>query len=159
MYLSFTCFRDAVMIALANCMTSVFIGMVIFSVLGFLANEMGVEIKDVAASGSGLAFVVYPAALSIMPVPQLWSVLFFVMLLTLGFGSQVGLFFFPSYPLPPFFFLFSNCSFSFLKMFCLSSYFLRFCSFLTNLVHSSIDIIDKHSTLCGQLNIIRQLIS
>lgn len=82
------CMRDAFMIAVANCTTSVFIGMVIFSVLGFLANEMGVEISEVATSGSGLAFVVYPAALSIMPIPQLWSVLFFFMLITLGFGSQ-----------------------------------------------------------------------
>lgn len=85
----FIYFRDAFMIAFANCMTSVFIGMVIFSVLGFLAKEMGVGINEVATSGSGLAFVVYPAALSIMPIPQLWSVLFFFMLITLGFGSQV----------------------------------------------------------------------
>ncbi|KAK8399291.1 hypothetical protein O3P69_003422 [Scylla paramamosain] len=50
---------------------------------------MGVEVNEVAASGSGLAFVVYPAAISLMPVPQLWSVLFFLMLITIGFGSQV----------------------------------------------------------------------
>lgn len=86
------------MIAVANCMTSIFIGMVIFTVLGFLANEMGVEISEVATSGSGLAFIVYPAALSIMPVPQLWSLLFFCMLITLGFGSQVS--FQPPFPSP-----------------------------------------------------------
>lgn len=88
-FFSFIRFRDAFTIAFANCSTSVFIGLVIFTVLGFLANEMGVEINEVATSGSGLAFVVYPAALSIMPVPQLWSVLFFLMLITIGFGSQV----------------------------------------------------------------------
>ncbi|XP_063876130.1 sodium- and chloride-dependent glycine transporter 1-like isoform X2 [Scylla paramamosain] len=82
------CMRDAFAVALGNCSTSVFIGLVIFSVLGFLANEMGVEVNEVAASGSGLAFVVYPAAISLMPVPQLWSVLFFLMLITIGFGSQ-----------------------------------------------------------------------
>ena len=81
--------RNAFTIAIANCSTSIFIGLVIFTVLGFLANEMGVEISEVAASGSGLAFVVYPAAISLMPVPQLWSVLFFLMLITIGFGSQV----------------------------------------------------------------------
>ena len=81
--------RDAFVVTLANCSTSVIFGMVIFSVLGFLANEMGVEVREVAASGSGLAFVVYPAALSLMPFPQLWSVLFFLMLISVGFGTQV----------------------------------------------------------------------
>ncbi|KAG7165567.1 Sodium- and chloride-dependent glycine transporter 1-like 3 [Homarus americanus] len=82
------CMRDAVIISFSNCTTSVFIGLTTFSVLGFLAKELGVEIEDVVTSGSGLAFVVYPAALSLMPLPQIWSVLFFFMLITIGLGSQ-----------------------------------------------------------------------
>ena len=42
-----------------------------------------------ALSGPGLAFEVYPEALSRMPAPPVWSILFFVMMATLGFGSQV----------------------------------------------------------------------
>ncbi|XP_071516724.1 sodium- and chloride-dependent betaine transporter-like [Panulirus ornatus] len=82
------CLRDAVSISICNCLTSVIIGVVIFSVLGFLARKLGVEVDDVAASGSGLAFVVYPAAISLMPLPHLWSVLFFLMLISLGLSSQ-----------------------------------------------------------------------
>ena len=40
-------------------------------------------------SGPGLAFVAFPTALSHMPVPQMWSVLFFLMLITVVFDSLV----------------------------------------------------------------------
>nr|KAG5700325.1 hypothetical protein BaRGS_002671 [Batillaria attramentaria] len=43
------------------------------------------------SGGPGLAFEVYPEALSQMPVPPLWSVFFFLMMATLGFGSQFSI--------------------------------------------------------------------
>ncbi|XP_067651004.1 sodium- and chloride-dependent glycine transporter 2-like [Haliotis asinina] len=68
--------------------TSLISGLVIFTVLGFMANSAGVGVSEVASSGPGLAFVAYPGGLSQLPLPQLWSFLFFLMMMTVGLDSQ-----------------------------------------------------------------------
>ncbi|XP_063065961.1 sodium- and chloride-dependent glycine transporter 2-like [Engraulis encrasicolus] len=80
--------RDSVIVACANSATSVFAGFVVFSALGSMAHQQNLTVDALAVGGPGLAFVVYPEILSAMPVPQLWAVLFFIMLLCLGLGSQ-----------------------------------------------------------------------
>jgi len=85
--------RDALIISFADTGTSLLAGTVIFSILGHLSEELGVEVKDVVKSGGGLAFVSYPEVLAKFTfAPQLFAVLFFLMLITLGFGSAIGLF-------------------------------------------------------------------
>ncbi|CAK1599056.1 unnamed protein product [Parnassius mnemosyne] len=82
------CHFDTIFVCFANFLTSVYAGFAIFSVLGFQADLMGVSVDDVAEQGPGLAFVAYPEALLQMPIPQFWSILFFLMLFILGLGSQ-----------------------------------------------------------------------
>lgn len=43
--------RDAYILAVINSCTSFFAGFVVFSVLGFMASEQGVDISKVAESG------------------------------------------------------------------------------------------------------------
>lgn len=46
--------RDAFVLALINSGTSFFSGFVVFSILGFMASEQGVDISKVAESGKSL---------------------------------------------------------------------------------------------------------
>ncbi|KAJ8683793.1 hypothetical protein QAD02_019585 [Eretmocerus hayati] len=138
------CYRDAIMVSLTNCFTSMFAGIVVFSIIGFKAtmvyehclserNDALIEIfgspnkipshipatgalihfgdtnhsltnmfmpelpecdlqkeLDNSASGTGLAFIIFTEAINQFPGAQFWSVLFFLMLFTLGIDSQFG---------------------------------------------------------------------
>ncbi|KAG5669724.1 hypothetical protein PVAND_000019 [Polypedilum vanderplanki] len=86
--------RDAMIVTTMDTFTSLLGGFTIFGILGNLAYSIGEEdIGNVIKSGgSGLAFISYPEAISKFKfVPQLFAVLFFFMLFTLGVGSAVGL--------------------------------------------------------------------
>ncbi|KAH3821636.1 hypothetical protein DPMN_123401 [Dreissena polymorpha] len=84
-------YGDALLISVMDVITSVIAGFVFFTTLGGMAKQIGVDVQDVAKGGYGLAFVTYPEALSNLPPPKLWSILFFFMLFTLGLDSEFGL--------------------------------------------------------------------
>uniref|UniRef100_A0A1I8H4N8 Transporter n=1 Tax=Macrostomum lignano TaxID=282301 RepID=A0A1I8H4N8_9PLAT len=83
-------FNDCVIATLVNSFTSLFSGFVVFTFLGYLSAKSGTPIDSVVGVNSGLVFTVYPEALSTIPGAPFWSVLFFIMLLTLGLDSSFG---------------------------------------------------------------------
>ncbi|KAF7652993.1 hypothetical protein LDENG_00089030, partial [Lucifuga dentata] len=82
------CYKDCMWLCLLNSATSIVAGFAVFSVLGFMAHEQGVPIAEVAESGPGLAFIAYPQAVAMMPLPQLWAICFFIMIILLGLDTQ-----------------------------------------------------------------------
>ncbi|XP_071347927.1 sodium- and chloride-dependent GABA transporter 3-like [Trachinotus anak] len=77
------CYKDCFWLCLLNSGTSFVAGFVVFSVLGFMAQKQGVTVDTVVESGPGLAFIAYPQATAMMPLPQFWTVCFFLMLILL----------------------------------------------------------------------------
>ena len=84
--------NSALITGLANCGTSFFSGFVVFSMLGYLAQVQGLPVPEVTTSGTGLAFVTFPTAISQLPaLNALFGIIFFVTLLTLGIDSAFAL--------------------------------------------------------------------
>ncbi len=84
--------NSALITGLANCGTSFFSGFVVFSLLGYLAQVQGLSVQEVTQSGTGLAFVAFPTAISQLPaLNALFGIIFFVTLLTLGIDSAFAL--------------------------------------------------------------------
>ncbi|CAH0579267.1 unnamed protein product [Chrysodeixis includens] len=85
-------YRDSMIVTTLDTFTSLLSGITIFGILGNLAFELNKEVGDVIGSaGTGLAFVSYPDAISKTFLPQLFAVLFFLMMSVLGIGSAVAL--------------------------------------------------------------------
>ncbi|XP_013108095.2 sodium-dependent nutrient amino acid transporter 1 isoform X2 [Stomoxys calcitrans] len=85
--------RDATIVTGLDTCTSLLAGFTIFGILGHLAHEIGTDdIRSVVKGGAGLAFISYPDAIAkFQSLPQIFSVLFFLMLFVLGIGSNIAM--------------------------------------------------------------------
>ncbi|CAE7573368.1 DAT, partial [Symbiodinium microadriaticum] len=83
-------YRAGLIVAVANSAFSLLGGFAVFSMVGHLAHDKGVPVEDVATkSGTGLAFIIISEAMTLFgDFQNIMSVLFFVMLFTLGLDSS-----------------------------------------------------------------------
>lgn len=80
--------KDVLILGVVDALTCLLAGFAIFSILGYLAYNQEKDVEEVIKEGPGLVFVIYPEAFTTMPVSQLFSVLFFFMLICLGIDSE-----------------------------------------------------------------------
>lgn len=83
--------NSALIIALSDGATAFIGGFAVFGALGYYAGYQGVAVETVLKGGPGLAFVSYPAIINMLPLPRLFGILFFLMLLTLAVDSAFSL--------------------------------------------------------------------
>jgi len=82
------CVKDTVITCLVNTATCLLAGTVTFSILGHMAFNQGVDVKEVVNSGPGLVFITYPEVVLKLPGGSIWAIIFFFMLVTIGIDSE-----------------------------------------------------------------------
>lgn len=83
--------KPSIVIPLINSATSILAGVILFSLLGHMAHEKGIDIESLPLEGPDLVFVVYPAILTQLPGSNLWAIAFFAMLVMIGTSSAFGM--------------------------------------------------------------------
>ena len=58
--------------------------------LGHFCLEEGLNINDLTLAGPELSFNIFPKALSILPFPNFWVLLFFIAMVFLGIDTEFG---------------------------------------------------------------------
>ncbi len=83
--------RSALLVGFINSGYSLFAGFAVFAVLGFMATSQGQPISEVVSQSIGLAFVVYPKAVSLMPGGNVFGAIFFLCLFVAGMSSSISI--------------------------------------------------------------------
>ncbi|XP_005092925.2 sodium-dependent proline transporter [Aplysia californica] len=87
------CYRDAIVVAMTDCVSSILAGMAIFSVLGHMGHITHASMEELPYrfQPHALAYIAYPDGLTRLPAASFWSFIFFLMLVNLGLDSQFGM--------------------------------------------------------------------
>ncbi len=83
---------SAAITCLVDTAYSIFAGLAVFGTLGYMAHQTGKPFEAVVQKSIGLAFVVYPQAISLLPgFAKLFGLLFFSTLIVAGIASSISI--------------------------------------------------------------------
>ena len=82
--------NNACLLVFSNAVFSLISGILVFGVLGHMAEVNGQAVTNVISAGIGLVFVTLPSAINLLPMPLIVGPLFFFCLLIAGFSSQLS---------------------------------------------------------------------
>ena len=86
--------KDSFLVSGVNCLFSFFIGFGVFAILGYMSHVTSQDFSKVVTQSIGLAFVVYPKAIGMLPAFQrLFGALFFGILVIAGLSSAISILF------------------------------------------------------------------
>ncbi|XP_067649831.1 sodium-dependent dopamine transporter-like [Haliotis asinina] len=77
------CFRDVLIVSIADMLCLIFVGFAFFAIIGHVAYLRGVPVESYESSGFNLAFIIYPEVMTYLPLPHVWPALTFLALITL----------------------------------------------------------------------------
>ena len=85
--------QDAIVVCVGNCLFSFLAGFAVFGTLGYMSVSLGKPVGDLVQETIGLAFVVYPQAISLMSpmLAKAFGFLFFGSLVIAGLSSAISL--------------------------------------------------------------------
>ena len=84
--------KDSFIISVFNCLFSLFAGLGVFSILGYMAHSTSKGFSEVVSHSIGLAFVAYPKAISMLPAFQrIFGLIFFGILVIAGLSSAISI--------------------------------------------------------------------
>ncbi|KAB7496559.1 Sodium- and chloride-dependent glycine transporter 2, partial [Armadillidium nasatum] len=75
---------DVWIISFVSCMSTLLAVLMVFSSIGNIVHELGINIENVNFRGVDLAFVVYPRILLRLPQRHIWTAIYFLLLLLLS---------------------------------------------------------------------------
>lgn len=84
-------FKNSLIVGFSNSCYEVCAGFGVFSILGYMAAQKHLEIDQVVSDGSGLAFVAYPQAISLLPFGRVFGFVFFLLLAIAGISSTISI--------------------------------------------------------------------
>jgi SNF family Na+-dependent transporter len=80
-------FKSSILIPILTSLCGFLAALVVFSFMGYLSKLSNIAIQNLPLKGPELTFIVFPAALTLMPGSNFWAVIFYAIMLFLGIDT------------------------------------------------------------------------